>query len=44
MPLRDYAVLVRLLRRRGTMVAKLTVVLRTGAGSSRQVKAIRLVR
>jgi hypothetical protein len=44
MPLRDYAVLVRLLRRRGTMVAKLTVVLRTGAGSSRQVRAIRLVR
>jgi hypothetical protein len=44
MPLRDYAVLVKRLRRRGTMVAKVTVMLRTGAGRSRQVKAIRLVR
>jgi hypothetical protein len=44
MPLRDYAVLVKQLRRRGTMLAKLTVTLRTRAGSHRQVKAIRLVR
>jgi Glucose / Sorbosone dehydrogenase len=44
MPLGDYEVLRRLLLRRGTMLAKATVTLSSGAARASQVKAIRLVR